>query len=438
MNVCMFTNTYLPHVGGVARSVDTFASDLRKKGHCVLIVAPVFPGYEAEDKDKNTILRVPAVQKFNGSDFSVRIPIPFFMDEIINAFSPHIIHSHHPYLLGDAALRIARRRNIPLVFTHHTLYEAYVHHLNTSSDTLQQFAAHLSTHYANLCDRVIAPSQSIARLIHGRGVETPVDIIPTGVDTQFFSNGDGMAFRKSHGIDETAFVIGHLGRLSPEKNLDYLADAVSSAMQNRPDTRFLAAGDGPCKERIEAIFHEKKMADQLIMPGNVTGSLLVDAYHAMNLFVFSSHTETQGMVITETMAAGVPVVALDASGVREVLLQEKNGLLLDTDTSPEDFSEALTKILDNPIIIDKWIPNAQETAEAFSRKTSATRLTSLYDALTMNDGAETERQPLSLEPWEMFLNGLQAEWDLMVQKAKTLVETIQEPPPCPPQEKAKS
>ena len=430
MKICMFTNTYLPHVGGVARSVKTFATDLEKKGHHILIVAPVFPGHEAEDRNQNNILRVPAVQQFNGSDFSVRIPIPFFIDETINNFDPQIIHSHHPYLLGDAALRLSRRRNLPLIFTHHTLYEAYVHHLNVKSDTLQQFAAHLSTEYANLCDRVIAPSQSIADLLNQRGITSPVDIIPTGVDRQFFSEGNKSKFRKTHGIDESAFVIGHLGRLASEKNLEYLANSVCKTIENFPKTLFLVAGDGPCKKQIAQIFKDRGIEKKLIMPGNVTGQEVADAYHAMDLFIFSSHTETQGMVLTEAMAAGLPVIALDAPGVREVIEHNKNGLLLHHNTSMEEFSAAISKAVENDTVLKKWRVNALNTAEQFSRECSADKLERLYTSMTTTDATHTtEKRGQSLEPWETLLNGLQAEWDLMVQKAKSVVETLQEPSP---------
>ncbi|MCA1788125.1 MAG: glycosyltransferase, partial [Desulfobacteraceae bacterium] len=116
MHICMFTNTYLPHVGGVARSVHNFAQDLQKKGHRVLIVAPTFPeaGPEAgiDDTEDDTIIRVPAIQNFNGSDFSMRIPVPFYITERLEDFKADIIHSHHPYLLGDAAFRAARRHRL--------------------------------------------------------------------------------------------------------------------------------------------------------------------------------------------------------------------------------------------------------------------------------------------------------------------------------------
>src|SRR5262245_6406279 len=121
MRIAMFTNTYLPHVGGVARSVSTYGNELRRRGHEVRLIAPEFDGAEPSEH----VLRVPAVQRFNGSDFSVRLPQPGLIAPFLDNFRPQVIHSHHPFLLGDAALRYAWARRLPLAFTHHTLYEQY-------------------------------------------------------------------------------------------------------------------------------------------------------------------------------------------------------------------------------------------------------------------------------------------------------------------------
>ena len=113
MRICMFTNTYLPHVGGVARSVAAFSEDLRKLGHEVLVAAPVYEDEDAEPDDESQVLRLKAIQNFNGSDFSLRLPEPFVIDDKLDEFDPHLIHSHHPYLLGDTALRAARQEACP-------------------------------------------------------------------------------------------------------------------------------------------------------------------------------------------------------------------------------------------------------------------------------------------------------------------------------------
>lgn len=424
MNICMFTNTYLPHVGGVARSVNNFAQDLKKMGNRVLIIAPVYPGCDEYDAGSTDVFRVPAVQHFSGSDFSMRIPAPFYIDEKVDNFNPDIIHSHHPYLLGDSALRAARRRKLSLIFTHHTLYEQYTHYVTKDSERMRRFAAILSTKYANMCDMVVAPSKSIENLIRQRGVETPIVEIPTGVDTNFFSSGDRQAIRKEFEIPESAFVIGHLGRLAPEKNLLFLADAVSQAMSGLPETFFWVSGDGPSKLDIYDIFQNSGLEDRLVLTGSVMGKKLADAYKAMDLFVFSSHSETQGMVLTEAMAAGTPVIALDAPGAREVVQNDRNGLLLAEDASEKIFSAAIRDAVLSPGKIRRWQESTEETARAFSRKVCARKLYKVYKSAASQTAGRDLASSGDMALWDSFLLAVQTEWDLIAQKAETVIETF--------------
>jgi 1,2-diacylglycerol 3-alpha-glucosyltransferase len=146
MKIAMFTNTYLPHVGGVARSVQTLEEACRAEGHEVRIVAPEFEGAQPSPR----VLRVPAIQNFNGSDFCVRLPFPNLVRDFMEEFQPDIIHSHHPFLLGDSALREGWKMKVPVVFTHHTLYERYTHYVPLDSEALKRMAVQLATDYCNL------------------------------------------------------------------------------------------------------------------------------------------------------------------------------------------------------------------------------------------------------------------------------------------------
>lgn len=422
MKICMFTNTYLPHVGGVARSVNFFTEDLRKLGHRVLVVAPSFPDDDDVPGEGEDVLRVPAIQNFNGSDFSVRIPLPFIIDEKIDAFKPDVIHSHHPFLLGDAAVRVAHSRDLPLVFTHHTLYEKYTHYVSSESKVMKRLAIHLSTEYANLCSRVVAPSESIADLIAERGVKTPIEVIPTGVDVDFFRSGKGAEFRRRHDIPLDAPVIGHLGRLAPEKNLSYLCKAVVEAMKKIPgEAYFLVVGSGPDEERIQARFEEQGLEDRLVMPGKLSGPDLADAYNAMDLFVFSSKSETQGMVLAEAMAAGIPVIALDASGAREVVEDKQNGRLLPGDASEGAFAESIIEYFQKEGESDSWPEAAGRSAEEFSRKTSADKLSRLYRSLR---DETIEHGPL--DPMDELLRSLKAEWEILSEKATAIMASFED------------
>src|SRR5580698_4103842 len=112
MNILMMTNTYKPMLGGLEKSIESFTKEFRAQGHRVLIVAPEIEGMEAEED----VIRIPALQNFNGSDFSIQLPIPHILEEALGSFRPDIIHSHHPFLIGDTALRVAAKYNVPLVF----------------------------------------------------------------------------------------------------------------------------------------------------------------------------------------------------------------------------------------------------------------------------------------------------------------------------------
>ena len=340
VNIVQMTNTYLPHVGGVARSVESFARAFRRLGHRVLVVAPEF---EDAPEIEGDVLRMPAIVRFNGSDFSVPMPVPGRLKAAYRPLRPDVIHSHHPFLLGDTALRAAAARDLPVVFTHHTLYERYTHYVPGDSAAMKRFVVDLVVGYCNLCDAVIAPSESVQEMLAARGVTAPTTVLPTGVERERFAIGDGSRFRAARSIPAGAFVVGHVGRLAAEKNLDVLIRGVVRFLAARPEARFLVVGDGPFAESMKAALARAGVAERALFTGLLTGGDLIDAYHAMDVFVFASRTETQGMVLAEAMACDVPVVAIDASGVREVVRDGENGRLLGGDDAPAlagDFAAA--------------------------------------------------------------------------------------------------
>jgi glycosyltransferase involved in cell wall biosynthesis len=407
MNILILTNTFTPHVGGVARSVAAFTEEYRSRGHRVLVVAPEFPDMPQDELD---VVRIPAIQNFNASDFSVVLPIHPALSDTIDAFRPDIVHSQHPFLLGMTAVRIARRRGLPLVFTHHTLYEQYTHYVPGDSPALKRFAIELATRYANLADQVFAPSESIRDLLQQRGVVTPIAVVPTGVHLENFAHGDGPAFRRRMGIPEDAFVVGHLGRLAPEKNLEFLARAVADFVGSRPHAHFLVIGSGPSETTMRDVFAQAGLEARLHVAGILKQQELADALHAMDLFAFASTSETQGMVLTEAMAAGLPVVALDAPGAREVVRDRQNGRLLQ-EATPAAFSAALQWAAGLPPESLRDLQHAaRETAEAYSMPRSADKALACYEALKSGTAAESGKDESA---WEEAMTAIRTEWDIL-------------------------
>lgn len=420
MKIAMFTNTYLPHVGGVARSVQTLEEECRKRGHDVKVVAPEFT--DAEESPH--VLRVPAIQHFNGSDFAVRLPAPTLVRDFMDDFQPEVIHSHHPFLLGDTALRQAWRMEVPVVFTHHTLYERYTHYVPLDSPTLKRMAIQLATEYCNLCSAVIAPSRSIRDLLVERGVTTPVVSIPTGIDTDFFSSGDGAGFRQRTGLPEEALVIGHVGRLAAEKNLDFLAEALGLFLKDRRDAVFLLVGEGDAGDPMMTILEEAGAGDRVFRVGALSGTGLADAYAAMDVFVFASQSETQGMVLAEAMAAGKPVVALDGPGVREIVIDGANGFLLPGASRPDAFAESLHALTEDRAAMRRRGAMARSSATDFDHHHCAREVTDLYEKLI---GERPVRPEEEKSPWDPFLNSLEIEWDLFAAKMSAAATGMLEP-----------
>jgi glycosyltransferase involved in cell wall biosynthesis len=417
MRIAMFTNTYLPHVGGVARSVSTYEDELRLRGHDVKIVAPAFDG--AEDSTDH-VLRIPAIQNFNGSDFSVRLPQPGMIAEFLDAFRPEVIHSHHPFLLGDSALRYAWARELPLVFTHHTLYEQYTRYVPLDSEALKRVAIQMAVEYCNLCTHVIAPSESVQKLLTERGVVTPTTVIPTGIDLDFFSSGNRRRLLAVHGIPDDALVIGHVGRLAGEKNLEFLARAMGLYLSRHPEAVFLVVGSGDQQEAFKTALETRAKPEQIHLIGKKTGQDLADAYAAMDVFVFSSQSETQGMVLAEAMAAGAPVVALDGPGVRDVVARD-NGRLLPGDASEEQFARAVEEVTSDPRRLRRLCQQARKSIEEFSLEHCADRLIALYESLA---AAAATRRATDPSPWDRLLNRLEVEWNLLAQKATALAAAV--------------
>ncbi len=407
MNILMVTNAFFPHVGGVARSVQGFTAEFRRGGHRVVVVAPIFVGIPGKEVD---VVRVPAIQNFNGSDFSVPVPVSGKVISALKSYAPQIVHSHHPFLLGDTALRVAAARDIPVVFTHHTMYEKYTHYVPGDSPQLKRFVLDLVTGYCNLCDAVIAPSRTVAEEIVRRGVNVAVEVIPTGVDVDLFASGDGDAFRKRMGIPPDAFLIGHVGRLAPEKNLGFLAECVIRYLSRDKRAYFFLVGDGPLKQEIERTFAEQGMAERFFPLGVMDHPELASAYRGMDVFAFASRTETQGMVLTEAMAAGTPVVGVDASGVREVVRDGENGRLV-TREDREEFVSALAWVAGlSPQERKRLGEGIARTADEFSMSRTAARTFALYDSLV---GVKPLRKTIDPSLWTTARKLIEEEWKIV-------------------------
>ena len=417
----MFTNTYLPHLGGVAESVDRFTRYLRDRGHEVLIVCPQYdlPDRPTPPPDDD-VVRVPAIQHISGTDFAMALPLGADLSSRLGQLSPQIIHSHHPFLLGNSAIRAAALRGVALVFTHHTMYEHYTHYIPGHPQRAKSYVAHLACGYANLTDRVLAPSESTAGILRDRGVQTPISVVPTGVEIERFSRGDGQKGRRDLGIAGDGPLLGHVGRLAQEKNLRFLARATSAALADRPDAQMVIVGDGPMVDAMREIYRQAGLGERVTFAGVRKGQELVDAYHAMDAFVFASRTETQGMVLVEAMASGAPVVALDAPGAREVLRDGVNGALVRGGIGP--FAAAVKEMIDRRGRRDADLTAAaRQSAQSFSLDACGGRLLEAYRQSLAAGAADRSSHEAD---WDHLVERIHKEWQIWANRLSSLGDAL--------------
>jgi glycosyltransferase involved in cell wall biosynthesis len=416
MNILMITNTYLPFLGGVERSIQTFSDEYRKAGHKVIIIAPAD---DSAQSDGAGVIRVPALQHFNGTDFSVQLPLPGVLTSALKDFTPHIIHSHHPYLMGDSALRLGAHYEVPVVFTFHTFYEMYTHYIPGDSAAMKRFVNALAVGYANMCGCVIAPSHFVAAEIKSRGVEVPIEVIPTGIHLEKFKNGDGENLRIEYKIPPDAFVIGFISRLAPEKNIEFLTKVIKTFLLSESRAHFLLAGTGPSKSYFCSQFEEPSLQSRFHYLDTISGQKLINAYHAMDFFVFASHTETQGLVIAEALASGVPLVSLGTGVVTEVIRNGFNGYLADDEAG---FIEALLRAAAlSPRQRSNLSRHASQSAGGFDRGACAQRALMIYEKLLIKNFTLRGNDD---NGWSKTARMLKAEMDIIANMTRAVGRTF--------------
>jgi glycosyltransferase involved in cell wall biosynthesis len=392
-HVAFFTNTSRPHVGGVANSVDLYQRYLGQLGDRVIVYAPEYRG-AADDSD--TIRRLPSIRNFNDTDFSLPLPISFkpIMDFSDEAFD--VVHVHHPFLLGEVGMRMARQHRLPLVFTYHTQYEQYTHYVPMSKETADRTIVRHAAEFCNLCDLVIAPTRDMEKMLRGRGVTSRIEVLPTGIEMERCAQGDRARLRRELGLAPDAPILVHVGRLAQEKNLAYLVRACLLALREEPRAHLVIAGDGKIREDLERLAAEAGEAGRRVhFLGVRTGLDLIDVYCAGNLFVFTSKTETQGMVVAEALSTGMPAIALDADGIRDIVRDGENGRLLPGGAGEAEFARAVLDALNDPEALVRWHAGALATARELDMPLLARRLHELYASLKLLPNRALKHESMS-------------------------------------------
>ena len=343
MRVALFTNNYLPFCGGVTISVETLRTSLEAAGHEVWVFGPRFArGAEAAPR----VVRYPSIPAATYPEFVLAVPYSRRVAGLVGALDVDVFHAHHPFLLGPAARRLARRHGRPLVFTYHTRYEKYAHYVPLRRPLVEALAVRLSTRFAARADAVIAPSAVIRDELLARGVRRPIAVVPTGVDLDRFRPADPRAARAGLRLPAGASLVLYVGRLDREKSVGRILVAFERVASTVSAAHLVLVGHGTEAERLKHLAGTLAARDRVHFLGVRDHAQLPQYYAAADVFLFASETETQGLVLAEAAASGLPAVAVSAPGCDEVVRDGETGVL--TKSDPMALGDAVIGLLLDP------------------------------------------------------------------------------------------
>jgi glycosyltransferase involved in cell wall biosynthesis len=377
MRVLMISDVYFPRVNGVSTSIQTFAREFVGLGHEVTLLAPDYGEAQPEPFD---VIRLPSRYfPFDPEDRIIRWGRIRRHHPRLEAAGFDLVHIHTPFIAHYVGVALARRLGVPVVSSYHTFFEQYLDKYVplVPGAWMRKVARHFSAAQCGDVDALAVPSQAMLEVLTDYGVRTSAEVVPTGIDLAKFHRGDGPGFRRRHGIPPERPMLLYVGRLAFEKNCDFLLHMLARVREQVPDVLLVVAGEGPARRQLERLAQSLGIAAQVRFVGYLDrdGSL-EGCYAAADAFVFASRTETQGLVLLESLALGTPVVATAEMGTREVLREGAGCLIAEDDV--EDFADKTVRLLTEPRLRAALTARARPYAETWSAHAMAERMLGLY------------------------------------------------------------
>ena len=370
MTIFFVTNNYTPYAGGVVHSIDALANALRKQDHIVYIITLDFLGNRI--KENEYIIRLPCTFRFQYKKNYMAVPLlpAHQLKRLALRLKPDIMHVHHPFLLGAAALRVAKKMDIPIMFTYHTQYEQYLHYVPMPQQITKPVTQKVVQKFCNAVDGIIAPTKTIAKQLTQKGITTPITVIPSPIDDMFFP-----VIKTSMGMPKNKIRLLSVSRFVKEKNIPFLLRVMKKL--DPQQFHLTLCGYGAETESLQnCAYNELGLSPdtvQFIIKPN--RSALLELYKFADLFIFASKTETQGLVLAEAMACGLPVVALDAPGARDIIENGVNGFLVD---SEEQMKEKIEQLVSNLFQYQKIKQATCKTALGYQSALVGSKIVELY------------------------------------------------------------
>jgi len=374
----MISDVYFPRVNGVSTSIKTFAEQLMQMGHTLHLIAP---DYGVDTADESWITRVEARNiYFDPEDKLMKWGAVMQLQPMLAKMQFDVLHIHTPFVAHYAGLKLAKALGIPSLETYHTFFEDYLHHYLPwiPSMMARGLARVISKSQCNQVDAVVSPSQPMLDVLRDYGVKTKTSVIATGLQPHSFKPADGLALRAKYGIPANRPMLLFVGRVAHEKNIGFLLQVVRLLVDEVPDVLLLITGEGPAGAGLRQQVNDLSIQKNVQFLGYLDRNTELNAcYQAADIFVFSSTSETQGLVLLEAMAQATPVVAIAELGTASVLVEGQGARIAIEDEL--DFSSKLHALLINHeerIALGKQ--GRQYALELWSSEVQAEKMLRLY------------------------------------------------------------
>lgn len=369
LHIAMFSDTYLPYVSGAVRSIERLSEGLRERGHEVTIFAPAY--WNCHQPQIPNVQRTLSLPIYPPANIVLPLPRPHSTLQRAQQLGIDIIHAHSPATMGRTAIYVARHLSVPVLFTHHSVYHEYACYAPTPLQPL--VARSLWRWMANYChqvDQVIAPSANTQELIH----------LHYGLASTVISNPIPLAENNNSiaAKDLEHPILLYVGRLAKEKNLSLLIRAFAEVRSSRA-AHLVLVGDGPERKPLAEKVNALGLQNDVTFTGVLPFEQVVHWYAKAALFMFASTKETQGMVILEALAHGVPAVAVRSPVNQEVLEPAKAGWL--TKDDPTDMAAITLNALSNATALQEIANRGRSYASRFTTTSVAAQMEDLYTSL---------------------------------------------------------
>lgn len=383
MKIGIFTDAYEPHISGVTTSIKMLKTALEKMHHEVFIVTANLDNNKFIYDDKNRIIYLPGIKTGIYETKLTGIYSKKAM-KIIKNWHLDVIHSQTEFGIGYFSRIVAKKLNLPIVHTYHTLYEDYVHYVTHGhfNNLAKKLAIKITKYYCEKkCDELIVPTDKIKDLfINKYNISQPINVIPTGIDIDKFKLTSNIkkeieSIKKKYKIKDTDFIIGSVGRIAPEKSFDKLLYNIKEMIKVNTNIKVMIVGGGPDLDNLKELTKKLHLEDYVIFTDKVNYDLVPAYFNTFNVIVSFSKTETQGLTIIEGLAASKPTICIEDDSFKAMIEPNYNGYLFKNDN---EFKDYIFKLMNDKKLYKDMSTNARNSTYKYSKEVFASEVLKVY------------------------------------------------------------